>query len=97
MRPPQHFAARAIDEHEVAVGGTDGDDGLTQRGTAAHAASHAQMPQWPGIGVQRFARACVVALIAQVGGPARFLPRRAGFHARRASRNYRVDTEKARH
>src|SRR5207244_11325682 len=49
---------------------------------AAHRATHVGVPQRPRVGVERLRGAGVVARRAEIGGPARFLARRAQLRGR---------------
>ena len=67
---PKHSAARAIEQHHVAVPRPHGDDGFAQRWAAAHAAPHGRVPEGAGGGIEAFLCGGVVALVTKVDGPA---------------------------
>ncbi len=96
-RSPQHVAAGAIDEDDVAVRGAGRDDGLAECRSAADAAAELHVPQGPRVGVQGLLCGGVVAGGPEIGEPVRFLTDRTVSDDRRAPACDRVDTEKARH
>src|SRR3989475_595745 len=92
---PQHVAAGAIEQHDVAVGRAGGEDGLPQRGAAHHRPARIGAPQRPRIGIQRFGSARVVAEGAEVRGPSRLLA--VGPEPHDGHAGHRVDSAEQRH
>jgi hypothetical protein len=68
-RAPQHVAAGPVDEHDVAVGRANRDDGLAERRAAANGAADGDVPDGSGIVVQGLPGRRVVSRGAEVGRP----------------------------